>query len=232
MEVTCENCNTKLNIPDEKIPEGQKVRVSCPKCKHKITFGKRAPASEEEHAETGKFHLKFIEKESPEPTEDESYSYDDYSDDEALDFFEEGTKLALVMDSDKGRSEKIRAAVAELDYKIVASDNTRDATGKLRFHQFDLIVLTDGFDGQKIDQSPILNYMNRMSMSARRRIFLALMGEDFKTTDNMMAFALSANLVINLKEVDQLSTILKRAISENEKFFKVFMDALVEEGKA
>ncbi|MFH1488231.1 MAG: zinc-ribbon domain-containing protein [Pseudomonadota bacterium] len=232
MEVICENCSTKLNIPDEKIPEGQKVRISCPKCKQKITIGKRTPASEEEYAETGKFHLKFLEKKSQEPPEGEGYSYDDYSDDKSLDVFEEGTSLALVLDSDEARLEKIRAAVKNLGYQFVTSANTRDATGKLRFYNFDLIILTDGFDGQNFDQSPILNFLNRLSMSVRRRIFVALMGEEFKTLDNMMAFAKSANAVINIREVDKLSGILKRAVAENEKFYKVYMDILAEVGKA
>lgn len=232
MEVICENCSTKLNIPDEKIPEGQKVRISCPKCKHKITIGKRTPASGEQHEETGKFHLKFLEKKSEDAPDGETYSYDDYSDDKSVDFYDEGTKLALVLDSDETRMEKLKAAVKDLGYQPVTSANTRDATGKLRFHNFDLILLTDGFDGQNLEQSPILNFLNRLSMSVRRRIFVALMGEEFKTLDNMMAFAKSANAVINIREVDKLSGILKRAVAENEKFYKVFMDLLAEVGKA
>ena len=55
--------------------------------------------------------------------------------------------------------------------------------------------------------------------------------EGFKTMDDMMAFALSANLVVNTKELDKLLAILKRALSDYEKFYKVFMDTLVEVGK-
>ena len=240
MEVTCEQCKTKLNIPDEKIPKDQMVRVNCPKCKGKITLDTRRIAlkkaapdeSEEETAETGKFHLKFIESKAGQKTKEEGYDYGDYSDDVALDFFEGGSKLALVMNNDTEHSEKIKTAVEEMGYKYIPSSNTRDAIGKMRFHNFDLILLSDGFDGQQLENGPILNYLNHVSMSVRRRIFLALMGDKFKTTDNMMAFAMSANIVINKKDVEKLSAILKRAISENEKFYKVFMDTLIETGKA
>ena len=51
-------------------------------------------------------------------------------------------------------------------------------------------------------------------MAIRRRMFVVLMGEGFKTMDDMMAFALSANLVVNTKELDKLLAILKRAISD------------------
>ena len=90
----------------------------------------------------------------------------------------------------------------------------------------------EGFDNQPLDHSVIVNYLNRLSMSVRRRIFLALISDSFKTMDNMMAFAMSANVVINSKDVEKLHLISKKAISENERFYKVFLDTLVETGKA
>ena len=69
-------------------------------------------------------------------------------------------------------------------------------------------------------------------MSSRRRIFLALMGDQFKTMDDMMAFSMSANTVINTNDMDRLLTVLKKGISEHDKFYKVYMDTLNELGKA
>jgi predicted Zn finger-like uncharacterized protein len=212
MEITCEHCKTKLNIPDEKIPKNKALRISCPKCKKRMTLD--------------------TPKAAPKDSENDKYGYRDYTDDEALTFYEEGTKLALVMDNNPEQSEKIKTAVEQLGYNFISAPNTRDAIGRMRFHHFDLIILSDGFDGQGLENSPVLNYLNNISMSARRRVFVALVGERFKTMDNMMAFAMSANVVINTKEQDKLSAILKRAISDNEKFYKVFMDTLVEAGKA
>ena len=50
--------------------------------------------------------------------------------------------------------------------------------------------------------------------------------------DHMMAFAMSANMVINSNDLDRLTAILKHAISDNEKFYKVFKDTMAEAGKA
>ena len=214
MEITCGHCNARLNIQDNKIPGDQAVRVSCPKCENKISLPTRGAASR-----------------NPSKSGD-TYGYREYSEDEVLRFYEEGTKLALILDNNTADVEKIRTAVEQLGYKFISAPNTRDAIGKMRFHHFDLIVLSDGYEGQDLDNSPILNYLNHVSMSIRRRIFLALLGDRFKTMDNMMAFAMSANVVINTKELDKLSAILKRAISDNDKFYKVYMDSLAEAGKA
>ncbi|MFZ7113046.1 MAG: zinc-ribbon domain-containing protein [Desulfatiglandales bacterium] len=239
MEVTCEDCKAKLNLPDEKIPKDQVVSLTCPKCKRRITVDTRTGTprssvnpSSEKSREGDDFRMKFIEPNADAGRNGDSYNYEDYSDDKALDFFEEGIKLALVLENTPEHQSKIRRSVEELGYRFIASADTRDATGKMRFHHFDIIVLSDGFDGQPLERSPILNYLNRMSMSVRRRIFVALLGDRFKTMDNMMSFALSANVVINKREMDRLSAVFKKAISDNTKFYKVFMDELTASGKA
>jgi len=239
MEVTCQNCQTKLNISDEKIPKDQMVRVNCPKCKNKITLDTRKaaqekPAAEEstDHDETGKLHLKFIESKGSSEAEEKGYGYDDFSGEEEIDTFTEDAKLALVMTNSDDISENIRKAVEELGYKYVSAPNTRDATGKMRYHHFDLIMLDDGFDGQDLERSPVLNFLNHLSMSQRRMMFVAVISDKFKTMDDMMAFALSANAVINPKDMERLATVLKKGLSEYKSFYKVFLNTLVEVGKA
>ena len=175
---------------------------------------------------------KSVDPTASQKAPEESYGYEDYAGDQALDFFEEGIKLALIMPNSSMNEDRLRAGIEIIGYKCIPTPNTRDAIGKLRFHHFDLIILADGFDNQPLDHSVIVNYLNRLSMSVRRRIFLALISDNFKTMDNMMAFAMSANVVINSKDIEKLHLILKKAVSENERFYKIFMDTLVETGKA
>jgi DNA-directed RNA polymerase subunit RPC12/RpoP len=238
MEVICESCTAKLNIPDEKIPKDQVVKIACPKCKNKVVLKgikrnepkAKGSGIEANHSpEPAKFRTeaKPVGKESG-----ESYGYDDYADDEELVFFEEGTKLALLMASNSEGSKKILPAIEKLGYKPIPTSSTRDAIGKARFHHFDMVILMDGFDSQPLEQSAMIHYLNRLSMSVRRGIFVALISEQFKTMDDMMAFAMSANVVINSKDIERLLPILKKAISENEKFYKVFIDSLAETGKS
>jgi len=239
MEVTCEHCRVKLNIPDEKIPKDQKARVQCPKCKKKIIVDKRDVESNEiliaepeAYDDSGGFPLPVVAAHNAAGPKKGDYGYREYSEDKDLDFFEEDSKLTLVMTGNKEHETKIKSAVQSLGYRYIAADSTRDAIGKMRFHHFDLIILEDGFDGSELRHSPVISHLNRFSMSIRRKIFLAVISYDFKTMDNMMAFALSANLVINPKEMDRFAAILKKAISDNEKFYKVFSDTMTQLGKA
>jgi len=227
MEVTCSRCNKSLKIPDEKLPREQIVKIACPSCRNKISIDTRGGTADAPGAETD------AEGASPDRAGEKGSGEElDYGDDTSLGFYEEGTKLALVLDSDLARKEQVRAAVEALEYRFVDSPNTRDAISKMRFHVFDLVFLAEGFDGQPLEHSPIINAINHVPMSVRRRIFLSLLGDQFQTMDNMMTFAMSANLVINPADLDKLQAVLKKAISENDRFYKVFMDTLKDLGRA
>ena len=224
MDIICEKCNTRINIPDEKIPRDQQVIVSCPKCKNRLTLNASSPrrknATPAVEGKSGS-HIKKADSDN-----------DYWDDDASLDFFEEGAKLALVMGNEAQQIKKLGRTIEELGYRCVLANNTRDAISKMRLHYFNLVLLSEGFDGIDLAQSPILQHINNLSMSVRRRVFLALVADEFKTMDHMMAFAMSANMVINGGDLDRLTSIMQHAISDNEKFYKVFTDTMVEVGKA
>jgi hypothetical protein len=234
MEIICSQCNAKLNVPDDRIPKDQAVKINCPKCKNRITVDLRKSPEDNldldvSLTDSGNLDLKPAEPKQEKSSED--YNYDDYSGDQALDFFDEGVKIALVIIKGDDKREKAGSALEGLGFKCVFADTTRDALGKLRFHLFNLVLLADNFDNQDILYSPIINYLNRLPMSSRRKIYLALIGDRFRTMDEMMGFSLSANAVMNTKDIDRMGPILKKGLSDNEKFYKVLMDTLAEFGK-
>jgi len=236
MEITCSQCNAKLNVPDDRIPKGQAVKINCPKCKGKIVLDLRKSEDDStlslEGSLTDSGNLDFESFETRrQRSEQADYSYDDFSEDQTLDFFDDAVKIALVILKNDDKRVKVSKTLEGMGFRCVYAENTRDALGKLRFHLFNLIIMSDNFDNQDITYSPIMNYLNRLPMSSRRRIFLALMGDRFRTMDEMMAFALSANTVVNPKDIDKLAAILKKGISDNEKAYKVLMDTLAEFGK-
>ena len=218
MDITCSSCGTTLSVPDEKLPQNQVVNITCPKCKGKIKV------------DTRELGLKPAARKKEKEAEEEFFS--EYENDTGpLEFFEEGVKLAIVLESDDLRLSDIIPALEELGYKIIQPLALQEAMSKIRLHPFDMIILSDGFDGKGLEGNPIINYLNHLSMSVRRKIFLVLVSDRFKTMDNMMAFAISANLVVNPEDLPNMRLILKKGTSENEKFYKVFTDTLREVGR-
>jgi len=240
MEIVCGSCSAKLNIPDEKLPRGQRVSVKCPRCKNKLVIDTPTaevpsfsnPVSEQSEGSVENAALLSVQGGYDSPPYEEMPGFDDMEADSALDSYGEGEKLALVMVPDPHRMEKMKEALDELGYNAIRAEGTLEALSKMRFQNFDLVILSDLFDNTRLQQSPILQYLNHLSMSVRRKMFVLLMSDTFRTMDQMSAFAMSANLVANWKELGKLSSILGRTLSDNEKFYKVFMDVLRETGKA
>jgi uncharacterized protein YbaR (Trm112 family) len=224
MEVICEHCKAKLNIPDERIPKGQAISATCPKCKGRLTLDARKKRDDGLPSPGNSATSNEV------ATGTRPYLIED--DDETLEYYDEGIRLALVMGEDAGQINPVRQALETLGFKCLLAENTRKGIGKMRLNHFDLVIFEEDFGGVSLDQSPVLHYMNHLSMPERRRVFVAVVGKHFKTMDQMTAFASSVNLVVNEKDMGQLPDILKKAISDNAKFYKVFMETLKETGKA
>ena len=224
MEIRCQNCGARLRLPNKEIPKDHQVQTHCPRCKAPLKLGvsdrdtmePKSGVDEKSASETRRVH-------SDPASLQEGFS---------LDYSEGGGRLALVLGIDLQQNEAIRGDIEGLGYRYVSAEDPTEAIAKIRLHRFHLIILSDQFEDVNQGQSQVTRYLNYLSMSVRRRIFVALIGEAYKTMDQMMAFAMSANVVINQKDLGSLGPILKRAISDDEVFYKVFMETLAEVGKA
>jgi predicted Zn finger-like uncharacterized protein len=214
MEIICNNCHSKFKVPDKKIPANKRATVACPKCKGKISLGpqKGSPGSGANSVSA-----------------DSSNGYD--ADEKPFDFIEEEGLTALVCESNPLVRKTITNALDVLDYQITEAESTRDALKRMRYHNYDLFVINENFDTDNPESNGILLYLERLSMTVRRNMFVALISDRFRTMDNMMALNKSANLVINSKNIDDIGKILSRGITDNEYFYRIFKGTLKEVGK-
>jgi hypothetical protein len=110
-------------------------------------------------------------------------------------------------------------------------ENAAVAINKMKFNRYAMIIINEIFDDFPLKENPVLLHLQPMSMSERRFVFVALLGKSLKSNDKMAAFTLSVNLVVNMKDMEKLSGLLKQSIQENEKFYKIFREALTAGGK-
>lgn len=229
MDIMCDQCSGKFKIPDEKVPKGQVFSISCPKCQNKISVDTREkPSTAPEKAPASTTSL----EPGAEKTifdEVESGSYD--AAEKPFDFLEEGVKTALLCEPDQNVRGKIRVALDNLGYQTTEPKSAREVLKQMRFHIFDMVVLNETFDTRDPDMNNILRYLQQLGMGDRRNIFVALITDRFRTMDNMMAFNKSVNLIVNLKNIDDIEKILKRGVADNELFYRVFREALVKAGR-
>jgi len=215
MNITCNTCLGKFRIPDEKIPRGRVSTVPCPKCKTRISLepAKKPAASVAAEGESNRSE-DFDVNEKP------------------FDFIEEEGLTALLCEQNPAVRQTIENALNLMDYQSTVAASARDALKRMRYHTYDLIVVNESFDTNNPDANGVLIYLERLGMSVRRNIFVAMISTRYRTMDNMMAFHGSVNLIINIKNIEDVGKILSRGITDTELFYNIYRETLKEIGQA
>jgi predicted Zn finger-like uncharacterized protein len=214
MDIICNKCSSKFRIPDEKIPAGRVSNISCPKCKTRISLN---PGEKTAESAAG-----FEESDS-------NGSYD--ASDKPFDFIEEEGLTALLCEQNPTVSQTVVNALKLMDYQITEAESARDALKRMRYHVYDLIIVNESFDTKNPDSNGVLIYLERLGMAVRRNIFVAMISSRYRTMDNMMAFHASVNLIINIKNIEDIGKILSRGITDSELFFRIYKDTLKDTGR-
>lgn len=208
MEVVCESCQARFNVPDDKIPAGKSIRAACPKCRHKITI----PAKEDDAVSTEAAAKEGAER------------YD--AADKPFDFIEEDALTALICEPDPANREKISSVLELMEYHLTTVSNTREALKKMRYHNYNVVVVNEMFDTSSADTNGVLLFLERLPMSTRRQIFVCLISSRYRTMDHMLALNKSVNMIINIKNINDFGKVLSSAITENDIFYRAYRDTV------
>ena len=214
MDIICSKCSSKFRIPDEKIPAGRVTTLQCPKCKTRISLD---PAKKVRGGAVTASATK------------DGDGYD--TSDKPFDFIEEEGLTALLCEPNPIARKTIESALNMMDYQITIAESARDALKRMRYHVYNLIVVDENFDTKNPDANGVLIYLERLQMSVRRNIFVAMISTRYRTMDNMMAFHASVNLIINVKNIDDIAKILSRGITDTEMFYRIYKETLKETGR-
>jgi DNA-binding NtrC family response regulator len=138
---------------------------------------------------------------------------------------------ALMCVSDGDRRKAVRAGLEQLGYAAQTPADSAEAIDLLRKVAYQVIVVDETYDGATALDNAVLKALNTMAMSVRRYMFVTLLAADVKSLDNATAFARSVNAVVNPNDLAQLAPLLRRAIADNDAFYRVFREVLQAAGK-
>jgi predicted Zn finger-like uncharacterized protein len=200
MQITCEKCQGKFRIADEKIPENKVVNLTCPKCKKKIRV-------------QGRLTDKTTET-NVKPTG-------------ALPFEVLGDERTALLCCNIERSGKtIQKNLEEMGYKTVFATHSEDAIKMMRFHPFDIAVIDDAFDSDSKNSEHIYSHLKALPMSSRRNLFVAYISDNYRTNDHMGAYCQSVNLLLNREQISGFKTVIDQAIKERDSFYSVYSETI------
>src|SRR2546426_12723518 len=145
--------------------------------------------------------------------------------------FDPNAKLALICVDEMERKAETSAALQELGYRVHLAASGDEASERMRKNAYEVVVLDEAFQGASPHDNPLLAKIQWMPTPIRRYMFVALLGAEFTTLDNMMAFGKRVNAVISYNDLAQMKPILQRALADNDQFYRVFRQVLGEAGE-
>ncbi|MBI9089577.1 MAG: hypothetical protein JEZ12_10210 [Desulfobacterium sp.] len=208
MDIVCNSCQAKLSIADHKLPKGKKASFICPQCKQRIRIPAIGGPSQEE------------------PVAPRAYD----ATEKPFDFVEEDRRTALVCMAGEASRTQVSDALEAMGLAVTWATDVNQALTRMKYHLFNVVVVDDEFDTP--EQTGVLETLRALEMVSRRRIFVVLVTQRFRTLDNMAAFHESVNLVVNGKSLNDVKRIFVRGIQDHDRFYAVFTDSLKETGKA
>lgn len=143
-----------------------------------------------------------------------------------MDDVTETSKVVLLAVNEGPLNDNLLEQLEAMDYMITISYGMRDALRQLKLSSFDLVVIGDDFDDAQGDNHPLIKALQLMEMDIRRRMYVVLIGSEYRTLDGFTAYALSVNAVINDKDIEQFEKALISGQVHQKRFYQPFLNLL------
>jgi len=148
----------------------------------------------------------------------------------AEDEFVEDRKLALVCIDSAPQRATVKTALDGLGYTVHIPLTPEDAVQRVRANRYELVIIHEAYGGST-ESNLVLQTIQPMTMTLRRHMCVGLVGNEFRTFDNLLAFAKSVNFVVAERELSKIRGIVRQAVTENDQFFRVFRETSRDAGK-
>jgi predicted Zn finger-like uncharacterized protein len=213
----CSQCGTKIAVDDAKIPD-RAFQVKCPKCQTAVKFpGKPAP-------------------EAAAPAADPQVAIPATSEEmkvqmmaqlrRELSLGEGGASgaRALVSVPDKALAGAATLTLTRQGYQVDTLDDGLEGARLMEQGLYELVVTSRAGGGPGKPET-LYQRLSRLNPDARRRLFVVLVGDEFKTGEGTQAFTCLADLVVNSKDVPSADGVLRNTVAEKGRVYQAYIDA-------
>lgn len=138
---------------------------------------------------------------------------------------------ALLCIGDEHLGARVFSTVRDLQFNIAEAANFREALKTMEYHIYHLVIIDDSFD-QNTGLQALLESINTLDMSLRRRICLVLISLEYATSDYMAALHLSVNNIINKNDIMAFENYLPSILEDHTNFYTVYNESMKITGKA
>ncbi len=234
MQANCPQCSQKIAIDDAKVPD-RPFNVRCPKCQNVVKLPGKSGAATEASAPPPP---------APAPSSAPMQatitssvpSIPAMADDVRAQLMAQlkremhtggeggAVETALVVFPDAGHSTGIAQTLTRLGYEVETVDDFDEGARQLEQGAY-AIVATARVGAQPGKPESLYQRMLRLSPEARRRVFVILVGDEFRSGDSTQGFATLADLVIHTKDAPTADGYIKAYQAARKRLFQPMEEA-------
>ncbi len=137
---------------------------------------------------------------------------------------------ALLVHDDEQVSEMLAQKLEYIGYSTSVAVNLRDAAKQLKFANFSVLLIQENYYGATLSSNHLLKTVQTLDSLTRRNMLVALISPDMTTLDDLLAFSLSFDAVINASELASIDRLLLSITARAKKFYVIYREVLAEHG--
>ncbi|HID97770.1 MAG TPA: hypothetical protein EYP57_06245 [Thermodesulfobacteriaceae bacterium] len=197
MIVVCRDCGRQYKIAGERWDAGSSGGIKCLRCSGKL--------------ETQDATMKPEDREKGEQTVQDRY---------IPEFFEPGTKVALLYCPDPMAAQQVKKGLAELDYKVRPIAGKNDIISRFRYYHYSLVLLYQKSHEPDRTLKEIQEDIDSLDPEMRRNTFVLYVHMGGNQYDSMQAFSMGVDLAISPMELSRLTKILPASLEAKNLLYR------------
>ncbi len=225
MIIRCDNCSVSLQLDESKIP-GKTFSVKCPRCQNLIQVNLKKNSDGSSSVD----HLKENPAAPAVDSENFAQRESDFQINDALRSLltalqtqgktldmkdpEEELKPRRALVCAGAKKDEIAKNLVKAGYKVYLAQNPAQANERLREGKTEVLIYTPDFAADFGGAAILQQKLNSMPAADRRRLFLVTIEDGGTTLNAHEAFLRNLNLIVNSRDIEQLSLIMSRALED------------------
>jgi len=212
VQAQCPQCSTRIQIDDAKVPD-RPYKVRCPRCQHVMTLPGRGQAPVEAEA-TGA---------APPPAPEASPPMLSQAALERAERAAAGERDAIVALVGPA-AEPLQKALEHLGFHVDVVEDIEEGARLLEQGVYEVAV-TSRSTAEPGRPETLAQRMLRMPLDTRRRAFVVLVGEEFRSGDGTQAWAAQADLVLHPNDTARAEHLVRATMTERKRLYQPLVDA-------
>jgi len=210
VQVQCPQCAARIQIDDTKVPD-RPFKIRCPRCKTLLSLPGPSPAPT------------ATEPSPPAPVPEPAIDIPSAEMLERQERLDGSHHDALVALSGPAAA-PVQQALARLGFNVDAVDKIEEGARLLEQGVYEVAVTSRSADPSGKTES-LAQRILRMASETRRRVFVVLVGDEFRSGDGTQAWAAQADLVLNPADASRCENLIRALMVERKRLYQPFWDA-------